>query len=62
MTKKLKIQSFNNIKILNKTVITGTLKSKIDQIWQTFYEGGVTNTITVVEQTTNLPNFHQKFR
>lgn len=35
-------------------MITGTLKSQIDQIWQTFWEGGVTNTITVVEQLTYL--------
>lgn len=35
-------------------MITGTIKQQIDQIWQTFWEGGVTNTITVVEQLTYL--------
>lgn len=35
-------------------MITGELKSKIDQIWSTFWTGGVTNTITIVEQLTYL--------
>ncbi|MEN8883688.1 MAG: class I SAM-dependent DNA methyltransferase [Flavobacteriaceae bacterium] len=35
-------------------MITGELKSKIDQIWNTFWTGGVTNTITIVEQLTYL--------
>ncbi len=35
-------------------MITGELKSKIDQIWNVFWTGGVTNTITVVEQLTYL--------
>lgn len=35
-------------------MITGDLKSKIDQIWNVFWTGGVTNTITIVEQLTYL--------
>jgi type I restriction enzyme M protein len=35
-------------------MITGELKSKIDQIWNVFWTGGVTNTITIVEQLTYL--------
>ncbi|WP_306642373.1 type I restriction-modification system subunit M [Sanyastnella coralliicola] len=35
-------------------MITGELKSQIDQIWNTFWTGGVTNTITIVEQLTYL--------
>lgn len=35
-------------------MITGELKSKIDQIWNTFWTGGISNTITIVEQLTYL--------
>lgn len=35
-------------------MITGELKSQIDQIWNVFWNGGVTNTISVVEQLTYL--------
>ncbi|MCU4177315.1 type I restriction-modification system subunit M [Carboxylicivirga sp. N1Y90] len=35
-------------------MITGELKSQIDQIWNVFWTGGVTNTITIVEQLTYL--------
>lgn len=35
-------------------MITGELKSQIDQIWSTFWTGGITNTITIVEQLTYL--------
>lgn len=35
-------------------MITGDLKSSIDAIWSTFWTGGVTNTITIVEQLTYL--------
>jgi len=31
-------------------MITGELKSQIDQIWQTFWEGGIANTMTIIEQ------------
>lgn len=35
-------------------MITGELKSQIDAIWNTFWTGGITNTITIVEQLTYL--------
>lgn len=35
-------------------MITGEIKSQIDQIWNVFWNGGVTNTITIVEQLTYL--------
>jgi len=35
-------------------MITGQLKSQIDQIWNTFWTGGISNTITIVEQLTYL--------
>lgn len=35
-------------------MITGELKSKIDRIWETFWTGGITNPLTVIEQITYL--------
>src|SRR5690554_5670987 len=35
-------------------MITGELKSQIDAIWNTFWTGGISNTITIVEQLTYL--------
>ncbi|MCH2488563.1 MAG: type I restriction-modification system subunit M [Flavobacteriales bacterium] len=35
-------------------MITGQLKSQIDAIWNTFWEGGEPNTLTIVEQLTYL--------
>lgn len=35
-------------------MITGTLKSQVDQIWNTFATGGLTNALTVIEQFTYL--------
>jgi len=35
-------------------VITGELKSKIDRIWETFWTGGITNPLEVIEQFTYL--------
>jgi len=35
-------------------MITGELKSQIDAIWQTFWEGGEPNTMIIVEQLTYL--------
>ncbi|WP_339893762.1 class I SAM-dependent DNA methyltransferase [uncultured Algibacter sp.] len=35
-------------------MITGQLKQQIDQIWNTFWTGGIANTITIVEQLTYL--------
>lgn len=36
------------------TVITGELKSKVDKIWETFWTGGITNPLEVIEQFTYL--------
>ncbi len=33
-------------------MITGTLKSDIDRLWETFWTGGIANPITVIEQIT----------
>ncbi len=33
-------------------MITGELKSKVDKIWQTFWTGGITNPLEVIEQFT----------
>lgn len=35
-------------------MITGELKSKIDKVWETFWTGGITNPLTVIEQFTYL--------
>ena len=35
-------------------MLTGDLKSKIDQIWNAFWSGGITNPIGVIEQITHL--------
>jgi type I restriction enzyme M protein len=35
-------------------VITGTLKSKIDRVWDAFWSGGITNPLEVIEQITYL--------
>lgn len=35
-------------------MVTGEIKNKIDQIWDTFWTAGVTNPITVLEQMTYL--------
>ncbi|MDC1107384.1 class I SAM-dependent DNA methyltransferase [Prolixibacteraceae bacterium] len=35
-------------------MITGAQKSTVDQIWNTFWNGGVSNTLTIVEQLTYL--------
>ena len=31
-------------------MITGNIKSQIDQIWNAFWSGGVSNPISVIEQ------------
>jgi len=33
-------------------MLTGELKSKIDQIWNAFWTGGISNPLEVIEQTT----------
>ncbi len=35
-------------------MITGELRSKVDTIWETFWTGGITNPLTVIEQFTYL--------
>ncbi|PCI58517.1 MAG: N-6 DNA methylase [Gammaproteobacteria bacterium] len=35
-------------------MITGSLKSKIDKLWEEFWTGGITNPLTVIEQITFL--------
>ena len=35
-------------------MLTGDLKSKIDQIWNAFWSGGIANPIEVIEQITYL--------
>ena len=35
-------------------MITGDIKSRVDQIWDTFWTGGITNGISVIEQMTYL--------
>ncbi|MDQ3419723.1 MAG: type I restriction-modification system subunit M N-terminal domain-containing protein, partial [Acidobacteriota bacterium] len=35
-------------------MITGTIKSQIDQIWNAFWSGGISNPIEVIEQITYL--------
>jgi type I restriction enzyme M protein len=35
-------------------MITGELKSKIDKLWQEFWQGGIANPLTVIEQVTFL--------
>ena len=37
-----------------KQMITGELKNKIDRIWETFWTGGITNPLDVIEQFTYL--------
>ena len=35
-------------------MITGEIKNRIDSIWDTFWTGGITNSITIPEQMTYL--------
>lgn len=35
-------------------MITGELKSKVDKIWESFWTGGITNPLDVIEQFTYL--------
>ena len=39
-------------------MVTGELKNKIDDIWNAFWSGGITNPLTVVEQLTYLMFIH----
>ena len=35
-------------------MITGELKSKVDNIWNTMWSGGISNPLSVIEQLTYL--------
>lgn len=35
-------------------VIKGELRNKVDRIWESFWTGGITNPLTVIEQFTYL--------
>ena len=35
-------------------MITGDLKRRVDALWQEFWQGGITNPLTVIEQITYL--------
>ncbi|MBX9929417.1 MAG: type I restriction-modification system subunit M N-terminal domain-containing protein, partial [Gemmatimonadaceae bacterium] len=35
-------------------MITGTIKSQIDQLWNAFWSGGIANPLEVIEQITYL--------
>ena len=39
---------------LEGQMITGELGNKIDRIWETFWTGGITNPLDVIEQFTYL--------
>ena len=39
-------------------MVTGELKNKIDRLWETFWTGGITNPLDVVEQMTYLMFIH----
>ncbi|MGL5695167.1 MAG: type I restriction-modification system subunit M, partial [Peptostreptococcaceae bacterium] len=41
-------------KTKEKVMITGELRSKVDRIWETFWTGGITNPLEVIEQFTYL--------
>ena len=36
------------------TMLTGELKNKVDKIWESFWTGGITNSLDVIEQFTYL--------
>lgn len=35
-------------------VITGEIKSQVDKVWNTFWSGGISNPLEVIEQITYL--------
>ena len=39
---------------IQSNMITGEIKNRIDSIWDTFWTGGITNSVTVLEQMTYL--------
>ena len=40
-------------------MITGAIKSQIDQIWNAFWSGGISNPLEVIEQITYLLFLHR---
>ena len=40
-------------------MVTGELKSQVDKIWETFWTGGISNPLTVIEQFTFLLFLHR---
>ena len=40
-------------------MITGQLKNEIDKLWETFWTGGITNPLMVIEQITYLMYIRQ---
>ena len=42
-------------------MITGELRNKVDRIWETFWTGGITNPLDVIEQFTYLLFIKQIF-
>ena len=42
-----------------QTVITGELKNKIDRVWDSFWSGGISNPLEVIEQITYLLFFRR---
>ncbi len=45
---------FNTSIVKTDIMITGEIKNRIDKIWDAFWTGGITNSITVLEQMTYL--------
>ena len=35
-------------------MVTGEIRSQIDRIWDTFWSGGISNPLEVIEQITDL--------
>ena len=35
-------------------MITGSIKSQVDKVWDAFWSGGISNGLTVIEQITYL--------
>ncbi len=40
-------------------MITGAIKSQIDQVWNAFWSGGISNPLEVIEQITYLLFIHR---
>ena len=50
----LPLKTKQEITKAEKSMITGEIKNRIDSIWDTFWVGGITNSITILEQMTYL--------